>query len=326
MKKPLVSVLLPVYNGSRYLRKAIDSILGQTFRDYEFVIIDDGSADNTMEIIKSYRDERIRAIHQNNKGLAATLNIGIVLCNGTYIARMDSDDISMPTRLEKQVTYMENHPRCALLGTRAEIWIGDKRTDRFHDHPTDNLSLKFELMFDNYFVHASVMLRKSALEDLGGYTTDPVRQPPEDYELWSRFARKYEVANLPERLTIYREFPNSLSRVTTENPFVDKLIFLSSENIAYELGLDEPSANILDLAALIHNAPHRLSKHPNIKGICVLIDDLCQKINFLGTSSDVLNRARFRRNMVKVKYLCTRYKHLGPVIQLAYEIRRLIKS
>lgn len=300
MTGPLVSIVLPVYNGARYLREAIESALAQTYHDFEFIIINDGSTDNSLEILRGIKDRRIRLYDQENKGLADTLNIGIFFARGAYIARMDQDDLALASRIEKQVSFMEKNPRCALLGTRAEIWVGDKRTVRFHDHPTDSPSLKFELMFDNYFVHSSVMLRKSALDDVGNYTTNPSRQPPEDYELWSRIARKYDIANLPERLTIYREVEASMSRVTVANPFLDKLVLISSENIAYELGT-ERSADIVDLAALIHSADNYLSRHPNIKNICHIVKELGRKISN-GSSTDVIKRSEARIELLKYKY------------------------
>jgi len=123
----LVSVVLPAYNCPAYLGMAIKSILDQTFENYEFIIIDDGSTDNTPEIIQTFIDPRIRFFQQQNQGLAATLNRGIELARGKYIARMDQDDISMPERLAKQVKYLDSHPECGMIGTWAEIWEEEKK-------------------------------------------------------------------------------------------------------------------------------------------------------------------------------------------------------
>ena len=187
------------------------------------------------------------------------LNHGLELARGRYIARQDQDDVSDPTRLAKQVAFMEANPECGLLGTRAQIWVGDTPTQRAHDHPIDNATLQLDLMFNNPFVHSSVMMRRSALNAVGGYTTDPSRQPPEDYELWSRISRRYLIANLPERLLIYRETPNSMSRVGP-NPFLDKLVLITSENIAYHAGLDSPDQRCRDAGALVHAAYHKVSR------------------------------------------------------------------
>ena len=113
---PEITVLMPVYNGEKYLRPAIESILNQTFSDFEFLIINDGSTDNSESIILSYKDERIRYVkNENNLKLIKTLNKGIDLARGKYIARMDADDISLPTRLEREIEYMESHPECGLV-------------------------------------------------------------------------------------------------------------------------------------------------------------------------------------------------------------------
>ncbi len=210
---PLVSVVLAVRDGAAELPIAVDTILAQTLGDFELIAVNDGSSDGTAAILDGLRDPRVRVIHQQNMGLAAALNRGIAAARGRYVARQDHDDWARPTRLEKQVAFLGANPDCALVGTRAEIWMQGRKTRRAHDHPTDNAALQFELLFDNPFVHSSVMLRKSAVDAVGGYATDRSRQPPEDYELWSRLARRYKVANLPERLTVFREMPRSLSRV-----------------------------------------------------------------------------------------------------------------
>lgn len=261
---------MPVYNGEKYLHEAIDSILNQTFLDFEFLIINDGSTDNSALIIKEYSDPRIIYYEQVNQGLAGTLNHGIGLSKGEYLARQDQDDISLPDRLEKQVDFLEAHPACGMVGTWAEILEIDKRAMRYHKHPHDNIILKFELLFDNPFVHSSVMIRKEVFQTIGIYSTDKSRQPPEDYEFWSRIARKYEVANIPEILQIYREVPRSMSR-TGQNPFLDQVINRSIENLALITGRPISDKNLTDLASLAHAAYHRVSPRPNLKEIsCIL--------------------------------------------------------
>ena len=145
-----------------------------------------------------------------------------------------------------------------------------QKTERTHDHPADNAALQFELLFDNPFVHSSMMLRKSALDIVGGYTKDPVRQPPEDYELWSRIARLYKVANLTERLTIYREVPRSMSRASL-NPFAEKVLLISAENLAHAAGDMRPVQAHRDIAALTHRAFHAVSENPDIEQLCDIV-------------------------------------------------------
>jgi len=228
---PLISVILPVYNGALYLREAIESILNQTYTNFEFIIINDGSKDNSEEIIKSYNDNRIIYISQKNIGLAATLNIGIKISKGKYIARMDQDDISLPERFEKQIDFLEKNKDYDILGTWAKIFP-DKTNKRFHKHPTDNIKLKYFLLFNNPFVHSSVMIRKSVFEKIGLYSEDKNRQPPEDYELWSRIARVSKIANIPEVLLNYREVSTGMSNDKL-NPFLEKVKIISLENISY---------------------------------------------------------------------------------------------
>jgi glycosyltransferase involved in cell wall biosynthesis len=258
-----VSVLMPIYNGAAYLHKALESVLGQTFVDFELIAINDGSTDDSAEILNTVFDPRVKVIHQSNIGLAATLNRGIQIARGALVARQDQDDLSHPERFAMQVGFLNSNPDCVLLGTAAEIWVGDKKTERAHDHPTEHSILAFDLLFNNPFVHSSVMIRRDALLAVGGYSTDKNRQPPEDYELWSRLVRIGRVANLSERLVVYREIPSSMSRQGL-NPFVDRLVTLSAENLAIANGLSQPTRATLDVAALTHSAFHRLSSRPNI--------------------------------------------------------------
>lgn len=216
MTTPLVSVLLPVYNAQDYLREAIDSILGQTLDDFELIIINDGSSDNSKAIINSYTDPRIVLIDQENTGLPISLNRAITRAKGKYLARQDADDVSLPTRLAEQVRYLDLNPDCALLGTWAQILEKDRLSTRELTHPYENGEIQIKLLFYNCFVHSSVMIRKEVLDQCGLYPEDPQKFPPEDYDLWLRIARIAQVANLPKILLQYRELPGSISRQKLE--------------------------------------------------------------------------------------------------------------
>ncbi|MBP0621451.1 glycosyltransferase family 2 protein [Cupriavidus consociatus] len=306
MTTPLISVVLPVYNGAGDVEKAVDSILTQTFTDYELIIINDGSKDDSASVLESLRDPRIRLYHQDNMGLAGTLNRGIDLARGRYIARQDQDDLSHPERFARQVEFLENNPEHGLLGTAAQIWVGDTPTERAHDHPTEHGALSFELLFNNPFVHSSIMMRKATVEAVGGYTTDAARQPPEDYELWSRMARRGRVANLAERLLIYREVPASMSR-TGPNPFMERLVLICAENIAAVLGQREPSQYVLDVAALTHSALHRLSPRPDIERMCQVVRDAGQRLAAQSPQSDVPQRMEARIQSLRHQYLIQKH-------------------
>lgn len=266
---PVVSVVLPVYNCPGLVGEAIDSILNQTWQDLELIVIDDGSTDETPSILRRYVDPRVRLVHQTNRGLAATLNRGIELASGRYVARQDHDDLSYPERLARQVSYLEANANCALVGTWAEIWRDNERTGREHRHPSSDAQLKFELLLNNPFVHSSVMVRKAVLETVGGYSVDSRRQPPEDYELWSRIARDHEVANIPEVLHIYREVQGSMSRDGI-SPFMDRLVTISAENIAHAANVECSNPHVVNIASLVHGARHRIQGTPDLRAMTAI--------------------------------------------------------
>jgi len=254
VNSPSVSVLMPVYNAEATLHASICSALAQADCDFELIVVDDGSTDGSGQVIGSFRDPRIRAFSQANQGLAATLNRGLSLANGCYIARLDNDDLALPERLARQVAYMEAHPEVALLGTWAEIYEGDVPSGRFHRHPTESARLRLDLLFDNPFVHSSVMLRADAIRELGGYHVERASKFPEDYDLWSRVAAVHEIANLPEVLTVYREVPGSIMR-TAGVEIMANVVSISSRNLRRVLPVDVSDAECLDLARLYHGVP-----------------------------------------------------------------------
>lgn len=271
LKRPLVSVVLPVYNGSEYLSEAITSILGQTYPNFELIIIDDGSTDDSAAIISSFRDGRIRFLQQENRGIVATLNRGIELAGGRYIARQDADDMSLPERFSRQVSFLESHPEYGMVGTWAEIWQGRAPGQHSHRWAPDDLALKFDLLFDNPFVHSSMMVRKSALHEVGLYSMRGRAQYPEDYELWSRIARRFKVANIPEVLHIYREVPRSLSR-TGERPFLKHLIDINNKNMAWATESAFSEQSYQDLAALWHGAYRQYSRKTSVRDLVTVIE------------------------------------------------------
>ena len=259
-----ISVLMPVYNGQAFLEDALKSVLDQTEIDsLEVLVIDDGSQDNSPQILARYEDPRLTVIRHPNIGLAATLNKAVSLARGKYLARQDQDDLLLPGRLRKQLAFLESHPEVAIVGTWAEIHIGDSPAGRFHRHPSASDALRMHLLVDNPFVHSSIMMRTDVVRALDGYSENKSRQPPEDYELWSRIARKYAIANLPEVLTVYREMPGSMSR-TSVNPFLAKVLRISSENLHAVLASHWSEEDCLSLSCLYHGAsgaPKVLSKH-----------------------------------------------------------------
>jgi glycosyltransferase involved in cell wall biosynthesis len=206
---PRISVVMPAHNAAAYLDEAVGSILGQTFRDFEFIIIDDGSTDATFSILKRYvaLDSRIQVHHQENQGMISALNRGCRLARGQYIARMDADDISFPRRLEKQLAYIEEHPQIGIVGT----WIynidknGSVRGTWCP--PTSPKMLKWTLFFGVCVAHPSVLMRRDVMTRLNFYRPDAVHT--EDVDLWFRASSVTEFGNVPEVLLKYRAWTGS---------------------------------------------------------------------------------------------------------------------
>lgn len=251
---PEVSVLLPVYNGMPYLPSALDSLLAQDHGDFEIIAIDDGSTDASAEHLQGRRDSRLRVLRQANHGLASTLNRALSVSSSPYIARQDQDDISRPSRLTRQIAYLRAHPRCGLLGTWADVWQEDTPTSRRLSHPTGNAELQVLGLFDTRFVHSSVMARRDAIDQAGGYPTAPERNPPEDFDLWSRMAAVCELANLPEPLLTYREVGTSISRAQSDT-IAARVNAIAVENLSRLIGPESHPGVYAALVAAVRREP-----------------------------------------------------------------------
>jgi len=223
-----ITVLMPVYNGANYIREAIDSILSQTFSDFEFLIINDGSTDQSESIIRSCRDDRIRLVHsEENRGLIFTLNSGLAMAKGEYIARMDQDDISMPDRLQKQFNFLEENSNIALVGGWAEIIDTHGEKIGTYKMPVGYDEIKFELLFRNPLIHGTIFFRKNIVAELGGYNEN--NEHAEDYGLYSTMIKDYQIVNLPEFLMKYRIHDHSIGQApktkSIQNETVRKIMF-----------------------------------------------------------------------------------------------------
>lgn len=226
MKSPLVSVIMPVYNSERYLKEAIESILNQTFQDFEFLIFDDGSTDNSKEIIKEYVDKDDRIVpffSEINCGYVVHLNKGIELAKGEFIARMDSDDISLPTRFEKQIDFLKKNPHIGVLGSSTILINEDGKEIGAFKKETDYQLLHFLSYFMNPISHPTVMFRKEIVFYLKGYRLEYM--PAEDYNLWVRALKHTKVASLKESLLTYRVHSKSISKARSHKQ--KKLFYLS---------------------------------------------------------------------------------------------------
>jgi glycosyltransferase involved in cell wall biosynthesis len=231
MKTPRITVLMPVYNAERFLREAIDSILSQSYRNFEFLIIDDGSTDRSAELVKSYNDPRIRFIqNEHNLGVSATLNKGIDLARTDLIARMDADDISYPKRLQKQYEYMLVHPDCALLSTWCRVVTEDRQFVRLERYRTK--FYYYNLTFECVIYHPTIMFRKSMIEEVGKYSMPH----SEDFDLFWRTSIHYKISNLMEPLLDYRMSSTSLNSVLRKREYDSANEKNVVRNIRYYMG------------------------------------------------------------------------------------------
>ncbi len=214
--QPLLSVLMPVFNSERFVAEAIESILTQTFKDFEFLILDDASTDRSFEIIKDFenKDPRIK-VYQNEKnlGVVASRNKLINLSKGKYIAWIDSDDVAIETRLKKQVNFLEAHPEIGMTGAYPIIIDENGKKIRKWWFETDPQKLKIELFFHSPFLSSSIVIRKSALPQNYYDSRFPVA---EDFDLYSKIAEGFDIANIPEFLVKYRINSKGLSKSNTE--------------------------------------------------------------------------------------------------------------
>ena len=200
--RPRVSVVLPAYNEEGYIHRSIDSILAQTFSDFELILLDDGSTDGTWRIMHAYKDPRIRRIQLGRVGFTKALNHGLRLSRGDYIARMDADDESLPERLERQVEFLDMHPAVSILGTTYYRYDGLRNERYVRSFPQDDQDIRRALALYIPICHGSVMYRKAVIDKVGGYKENV--DDLEDLELWLRAAPHFQFANLgPPPLHIY---------------------------------------------------------------------------------------------------------------------------
>lgn len=210
MTAPTVSVVMCVFNGERFLHEAVESILAQTFRDFEFIVIDDGSSDRTPSILDAFaaRDARLRVHHEPHRGLIASLNKGCGLAQGGYIARMDADDIAKPDRLALQVEFMKSHSDVGVLGGAVELMDSDGRAIACSQNPSEDAEIRQELQHRCPLWHPTVVFRHEVFTQAGGYRSVV---DAEDYDFWLRVSEHFRMANLSSVLLQYRLHPNQTS-------------------------------------------------------------------------------------------------------------------
>tara|TARA_B100001287_G_scaffold72444_1_gene60079 strand:- start:11039 stop:12055 length:1017 start_codon:yes stop_codon:yes gene_type:complete len=320
---PLCSVVMSVYNGSEFLSDAIESILQQTYKNFEFIIINDASTDNSLEIIKSYNDHRIVLIeNKKNIFLAASLNKGIKASQGKYIIRMDADDISMPNRISKQVQYMENNPDIGICGTCSEI-IGFN--PGYSKYSAENHIIKYKLLYECHLLHPTIIIRSDIIEKHQLYYNESYRKN-QDYELFVRAIDKTNYGNILDYLLKYRQTEHNIKReVHDQNQNVieiQKKLFrklgleISEEEINlykcinYQIYNDHPkivskSLNLINKLSLNNGKTLLFEKNQFDNHLAKLFENVCR--NSTEPTSSILIcylKSRIRTNyIIKIKIL-----------------------
>jgi len=220
----LVSVVIPAYNEEKYIASAIDSIIKQTYKSWEIIVVNDASTDNTINIIEKYKDDRIHIINnQQNMGAGEAQNIGFMNAKGTYIAILAGDDVACPDRLQRQVQYLTDNPEIGLLGTGYKIIDQDSVTVRKVQYELSPIEVRWKLLYGNPIGASTVMFKTKILAECGMYDCNIVYG--EDMELWARIAQKYDIAVIPDILTQYRVHSGSL---TSKIEKTDKTMSISN--------------------------------------------------------------------------------------------------
>ena len=213
---PSVSVVCSVRDGARFLEPALRSVLTQSYRDFELIVIDDGSTDDTSEILEriAAEDPRVRTVHQPHAGLTRSLNTGLGLARGALVARQDADDISLPHRFADQVRFLQARPEHLVVGTRYETIDETGKVKRRHRPPLLDFRIRLQLLTANALAHSSVMFRREVILELGGY--DESFTTAQDYELWCRVAMRGRLANLRRIGLQRRRHTESISSMHAE--------------------------------------------------------------------------------------------------------------
>ncbi|WP_025730533.1 glycosyltransferase family 2 protein [Atopobacter phocae] len=210
-----VTVLLPMYNSEKYIARCIESLVNQTYKDFDVLIINDGSTDQSKEIVESFKDQRIHLLENDkNRGIIYTLNRGLSLINGEYIIRMDSDDVCLPDRFQRQVDFMDSHRNIAVSGTFIRIKANEKKQKK--EVPTTPKKVRTEHLFRSALMHPTVIMRNSVIKK-EKYQYNPIHEATEDYGLWQKISFKYDLANLPEVLLEYTDNIEGITNNANKN-------------------------------------------------------------------------------------------------------------
>ena len=306
MSHPAITVLMPVYNSERYVAMAVKSILDQTFRDFEFLIVNDGSTDNSMDIIREFDDPRIRVIDTENRGVAAALRLGVEKATGDYIARMDADDESLPNRLEIEKRCLDENPGIAVVHGSVE-YIDSKGQPVFldRDEGHSNIITKWLLNWKNVPIHSTVMMRASILKEHAlNYRIEMNRA--EDFDLWNRIARVGDFMYLPDILIRYRIHSENVSNSSPIDLQFDAQTRVVRENIKrYGIELSIESAQELVVISGAARINPINSCYKNLKGKlhCLVADVSSNFCRSFAIEAKVLNEIQARQYLRWARYM-----------------------
>jgi len=249
-----LSVILPVYNASRFVASSIESVLAQTYSEFELIIINDGSTDNSREIILEFKDPRIVFIdREDNRGLIDTLNQGIETAQGDVIARIDADDLCMPLRFEKQMAWLDEHPEVGVIGSNIQLIDANESPGMIIVFPERSAQINWAMYFYSALAHPSTMIRKRVFDAIGRYrSTDSSGLDlfsVEDYDLWFRALNVTELHNLQDPLTLLRKHDDNITRTNLER-HIENALQLSHKMITHILGEDVSIAEIRRLRSI----------------------------------------------------------------------------
>lgn len=315
VEDPQISVIMSVYNTESYLRDAIDSILNQTFSDFELLIIDDCSSDSSVDIIESYTDPRVRLLkNKENMGIVKISNHGLREARGEFIARLDSDDLAMPTRLEKQISILKQHPETALVASLYDCIDSSGKQQWTHDywHPSPE-EIFYTLIFNNCIAHSCVMYKKSTVQAINGYDEDLVYC--DDWDLWFRLAQIGKVEMIPETLCKWRDHSTSIQkRLNDARSQYEQQIL--KRNIAFFCGNSIGAEDIISIGKNISRAEDRSLNWPLVS----CLNQLNKSI--LLNSPEYLDKPRleafFRHELSEcMKFMISKYgwhKSLGLLL------------
>lgn len=305
-KRPLISVVLPAYNAEQFLYESIQSILTQSLSDFELIVINDGSKDNTEKVVNGFNDPRIRYFSQDNKGMAATLNKAIELSVGEFVARMDADDIAFAQRFEKQISFLRANPEFAAVGTRAAIFSRSiNEVTGYHNHSCDHGTLCVDLLFDNPFVHSSMMIRRKVFLEHQAYDLSK-HSLIQDFELWSRFSQTMKLANIPEVLMYYREVNSGISQ-TTKN-YREVVIEQAIVNVNSVLHDKDPAIN--SLLSLYHGNYQNVDSNISLNKYIEILKKIEGKLVVRFDKEHKLIKVRIHDYINLIKYRYNTFQHL----------------